>query len=438
MAQTKLDAEMSTGLIKTTEKASKTALITSSSNEGKVVQLDSSGSIPAGFDPKIKTFAAQSADPATPTAGKAVMWLSDGVATGDTGDLIAVTTRSPTVATYTDAIDFNGFTINDSFNITVPADAGGTGVSFMVITEGVDATGSASALDNRLAVGCSTGPSAGTLAETVVDAINGHYGSGGAYNHAFASANTGVFTAAGVTATLSGSTKVTLTSTFQGANANAITVANVVGNAATNGSLSGAVDSTTVTTTLLSSGLVPDASIESGSPDVALLSTTVLDGTATEVLFTTEVANTTYSYFEFIFLDLLTSSNGDTLNMQTSSDKGVSYDSGASDYKWATEGRHSQPTWYNSGDNADSQMTINTTWGNATSESMCGTVKLYSPGNTKRTRITTDFSFDSSHSTSYSVQATGGGARLEDAIVNAVRFFATGNLTGTIKVYGYK
>jgi hypothetical protein len=308
----------------------------------------------------------------------------------------------------------------------------------MVITEGVDATGSASALDNRLAVGCSTGPSAGTLAETVVDAINGHYGSGGAYNHAFASANTGVFTAAGVTATLSGSTKITLTSTFKGTNANAIAVANVVGNAATNGSLSGAVDSSTVTTTLLSSGLVPDVSIESGSPDVALLSTTVLDGTATEVLFTTEVANTTYSYFEFIFLDFHTSSNVDTLNMQTSSDKGVSYDSGASDYKWATEGRHSQPNWYNAGDNTDSQMTLNNTWGSSAAETMCGTVKLYSPSSVKRTRITTDFSFDSSHGSPYSVQATGGGVRYEESVCNAVRFFATGNLTGTIKVYGYK
>lgn len=147
-----------------------------------------------------------------------------------------------TAATYADAVDFAGFTINDSFTINVPSDAGGTGVSFLVITEGVDATGSASASANRIAVGCSSGPSAGTLAETVVDAINGFYGSGGAYNHSFASANIGVFTAAGVTATLSGSTKVSLTSTHLGTESNAIAVANVTGNAATNGSLSGAAD----------------------------------------------------------------------------------------------------------------------------------------------------------------------------------------------------
>ena len=100
-------------------------------------------------------------------------------------------------------------------------------------------------------MGCSTGPSAGTVAETIVDAINGHYGSGGLYNHSFASANTGVFTAAGVTATLSGSTQVSLKSTFKGTNANSIAVANVVGNAATNGSLSGALNTSTKTATLV-------------------------------------------------------------------------------------------------------------------------------------------------------------------------------------------
>lgn len=231
--------------------ASKTPSLAAAGDEGKVIQLDSTGSVPAEYLGDTRTLSSVSADPSNPATGKAVIFQSDGTGSGDTGDIMIKITCNPTVATYVDAIDFNGFTINDSFNITVPANANGTGVAFQVLTEGVDATGSASAGANRIAIGCSSGPSAGTVAETVVDAINGHYGSGGAYNHSFASANSGVFTAAGITATLSGSTKVTLTSTFKGTNANSITIANVVGNAATNGSLSGAVDASTKTATLV-------------------------------------------------------------------------------------------------------------------------------------------------------------------------------------------
>lgn len=218
----------------------------------KVLVLGSKGEIPSGLFPSSTRLRALSGDPSPTAVGEAVLWVSNGEASGDTGDVMISISSSPVVATYVDAVDFAGFTINDSFTISVPlGDAGGTGLAFLIITEGVDATGSASAGANRIAVGCSSGPSAGTLAETVVDAINGHYGSGGLYNHSFASANTGVFTAAGVTATLSGSTKVTLTSVHKGTAANSIQVANVNGNAATNGNLTGGLDTSTKTTTIV-------------------------------------------------------------------------------------------------------------------------------------------------------------------------------------------
>ena len=40
---TRVSAEMTTGVVKTTEKASKTTLTTSAANDGLLVQLDSSG-----------------------------------------------------------------------------------------------------------------------------------------------------------------------------------------------------------------------------------------------------------------------------------------------------------------------------------------------------------------------------------------------------------
>lgn len=219
--------------------ASKTTALSGSADEGKLIQLNSSGEIPEALVPEMSPLRldALSEDPEDPANGSAVLWISDGTETGDDGDLYAKITAGLAYASYTNAVNYSGFTINDSFTITV------AGAAYTVLTEGVDATGSASTTATTIAIGCSSGPSAGTLAETAVDAINGHFGSGGTYNHAFASANTGVNTGVPlVTATLSGSTQITLTSDTVGAIGNTITVANVVGNAATDGSFSHGAD----------------------------------------------------------------------------------------------------------------------------------------------------------------------------------------------------
>ena len=217
---------------------SKTASTSSASNESQIVQLNASGELPEAIIPELSPLRLDSlsADPANPAEGSAVLWVSDGTATGSDGDVMIKISAGLTAASYTNAVNYSGFTINDSFTMT----------------EGVDATGSASTTSTTIAIGCSSGPSAGTVAETVVDAINGHYGSGGAYNHAFASANTGVNLGVPlVTATLSGSTQITLTFDTAGAIGNTTTVANVVGNAATNGSFSGGVDTSTKTATIV-------------------------------------------------------------------------------------------------------------------------------------------------------------------------------------------
>jgi len=228
--------------------ASKSTLSSSPADDGKFLQLNTSGEIPEALIPEMSPLRLDSlsADPSNPVEGSAVLWISDGTGSGDDGDVMVKVSAGINAASYTNAVDYNGFTINDSFTITI------LGTAFTILTEGVDATGSASTTSTTIAMGCSSGPSAGTVAETMVDAINGHFGSGGTYNHAFASANTGVNTGVPlVTATLSGSTQITLTSETLGAIGNSITVANVVGNAATNGSLTGGADTSTKTATLV-------------------------------------------------------------------------------------------------------------------------------------------------------------------------------------------
>ena len=225
-----------------------TVLASNASDENKIVRLNSSGELPEAIVPQMSPLRldALSVDPSDPAEGSAVIWISDGTGSGDDGDVMVKSSAGLASASYTNAVDYSGFTINDSFTITIG------GSPYTVLTEGVDATGSASTTSTTIAIGCSSGPSAGTLAETVVDAINGHFGSGGTYNHAFASANTGVNNGVpAVTAALSGSTQITLTSDTVGAIGNTITVANVVGNAATNGSFSGGADTSTKTATLV-------------------------------------------------------------------------------------------------------------------------------------------------------------------------------------------
>ena len=145
-----------------------------------------------------------------------------------------------TASTDESLIDFAGFSNNDDFTITVPTAVNGTGTAITIRLTGGDATGEISTASSVVAIGVSSGPSAGTVAETVVDAINGFFGTGGAYNHSFASANEGVNTGVpGVVASLVSSTKIKLTSSVAGTDGNDITITAGTGDAATTGTASG-------------------------------------------------------------------------------------------------------------------------------------------------------------------------------------------------------
>ena len=146
-------------------------------------------------------------------------------------------------ASFADALELNGFTTGtDRWTINVPSNAGGAG-EVVTIALCNDTDGSTSAGSGVIGIGTS-GASAGTVAETVVDAINGFTDSGGTYNHGKAHLGSGISASgvAGVTATLSGSTKVSLTADAPTSVGDAIAVANVAGDVATAGTFSGGGD----------------------------------------------------------------------------------------------------------------------------------------------------------------------------------------------------
>jgi len=155
------------------------------------------------------------------------------------------THRAAATASAVSILNLASHAISDQVNITVPLHTGGNGQTYTIMFEAVDATGDWSASAYRLVVGESTGPSDGTVAETLVDMINGYTGTGnGTYGHDFAAsgdvAGVGI---PGVTATLQGTTGITLAANNPGSAGNSIIVTNVAGDISS-GELTGGHDST--------------------------------------------------------------------------------------------------------------------------------------------------------------------------------------------------
>ena len=106
---TKVEARMTEELVRTSNLASKNAINANASDEGKVVQLNSSGQIPSAFTAPSSGLEIneRNSDPANPPEGRAVIWLSDGTGTGDDGDVLIKITAGGVTKTAT-LVDFSG------------------------------------------------------------------------------------------------------------------------------------------------------------------------------------------------------------------------------------------------------------------------------------------------------------------------------------------
>ena len=157
------------------------------------------------------------------------------------GSIVGEIGSATTTATAT-LIDIAGYGFGNSFKINVPTAAGGSGNDITIILEDT-ANGATNAGANKIAVGA-TGPAAGAdVAEALVDAINGFFGTGGTYNHAnMTAANTDASISGGivgVTATVVNTQEIKLTADNPGLGGNLITVTDIGGGLATNGTLAG-------------------------------------------------------------------------------------------------------------------------------------------------------------------------------------------------------
>ena len=86
---TRVTPGLTTGVVKDTDKASKLTTSSNASDEGKILQLNASGEIPAGYIPHtVLKISESSSDPANPAEGNASIWVSDGTGSGDDGDVM--------------------------------------------------------------------------------------------------------------------------------------------------------------------------------------------------------------------------------------------------------------------------------------------------------------------------------------------------------------
>jgi len=129
--------------------------------------------------------------------------------------------------------------------------------------------------------------------------------------------------------------------------------------------------------------------------------------------------------------------------MQTSTNNGSSYDSGASDYAWSSSGTNDGGTIDPEGSTGDSKISLageqgSEELGNGTNETVAGNVWIYNPGDTEYTKFNFNLTYTDKSNDHNSL--TGGHCRLSAADVDAIRFYmSSGNIaSGNFRLYGLK
>jgi len=198
--------------------------------------------------------------------------------------------------------------------------------------------------------------------------------------------------------------------------------------------------------------------VEYASGDYRVISYSKADGTAvvggsgaltkiatatasnsTSIDFTSGI-DSTYEEYELHVIDLVPATDNTSLYLRTDSDAGASFDSGASDYGYASnrlDSDASSSSHSTSGDSSATHILLANQVGSAAGESLSGVIRFFNPAGTAAKKI---FDFNMSHldSTNSIRVMHGAGVRLSTGDVDAVRLvMSSGNITsGEFKLYG--
>ena len=209
----------------------------------------------------------------------------------------------------------------------------------------------------------------------------------------------------------------------------------------------GAVQSGTVGTsgqvlTSNGAGALPTFQAASGGMGVILGSYTASNATSVDIgdgLDLDAVIDGTYDVYEIEGVDVIPATDGTFLYMRTSANTGVSFDTGASDYEWAHEGRSTGGSNRDGNDTAAAEIRASDVMGSDAGESSNVLIRLYNPAGTNFTKVGIKHDGDSTVTTDDATFVVGVGRRNSAAIVDAVRLLASsGNISGTFYLRGYK
>lgn len=149
------------------------------------------------------------------------------------------------------------------------------------------------------------------------------------------------------------------------------------------------------------------------------------------------VFDSTYDEYQVVFHAVKPASDA-ILYLRTSSNAGVSYDSGASDYSYAVSGRGSAGSTSSSDSGGAAQIRITGASVESTREGAFGRVTIFRPFDAAYTTVLYAAAYhDSVNGVAFQ---NGAGARLSAADVDGIQFlFSTGNIaSGYFYLYGRK
>jgi len=152
----------------------------------------------------------------------------------------------------------------------------------------------------------------------------------------------------------------------------------------------------------------------------------------------TALIDATYNTYLFVFENILPSELNDYFQLQTSSDGGVSYDSGATDYSYTVGRAHAAITVAAEGNNGISYIRLSYRLGTGTDQTYNGLMYLHNPSNAVNFTSITSSALSRNAPNTFTSRLFTSGDRRTGAAVDALKFFmSTGNIaSGTIKMYG--
>ena len=175
------------------------------------------------------------------------------------------------------------------------------------------------------------------------------------------------------------------------------------------------------------------------SSDFVKIQSTTCSGSGVE-FDSSKFDNSTYSSYEFRFLSVRSSGNGDRMYVNTSTDGGSTFDTGYHHVfgEWNTNA--GAALYKDAAESATHmQLGADSNTGNATNESMSGVFRLFNPGGTSHTHMNWHMSYDDDQAGEYFTNVVGSGKRPSAGDVDGIKFFFGNDYdSGTIIMYGIK